>query len=201
MWTGTGGAADGLQSRIIPVGIEDRKMPAMQDPPNGLKLAAAIEELRQQVNAPAAHFELDEDAKEFYEEWWNKKDQSRPSETRVDGIVKRLMIVLARTNNVTSVDKDLAEQATEFGDFIIACREKYNPLDASTWSQMFENLIIAAYQKHGDLTPVQCRRVVHPERRPGGVGPYLQAYKNLTIAGVLREVSKTQRSTIYRLAL
>ena len=201
MWTGTGGAADGLQSRIVPIGIEDRKMPPMQDPADGPRLTQAIEELRLQVNAPAAHFDFDKDAKKFYEDWWNAKDQTRPSEIRIDGIVKRLMIVLARTNNVLSIDKDIAEQATEFGDFVIACREKYNPLDASTWSQMFENLIIAMYQKHGDLTPIQCRRMVHPERRPGGVGPYMQAYKNLTSAGVLREVSKTQRSVVYRLVL
>ena len=201
MWTGTGGAADGLQSRIIPVGIDDCKMPSMQRSPNGEKLAIVTQRLMEQIKQPGAYFDIDADALAMYDKWWSAKDQSKASETRVDGVVKRLLIVLARTNDVETINADLMEQAIEFGDFIIACRDKYNPLDASTWSQMFENLIIQAHQKHGDMTPNQCRRAVHPERRPGGAGPFLQAYKNLTQAGMLRLVTKTQRSGVYKLTL
>lgn len=201
MWTGTGGAADGLQSRIIPVGIDDCKMPSMQRSPNGEKLAIVTQRLMEQIKQPGAYFDIDADALAMYDKWWSAKDQSKASETRVDGVVKRLLIVLARTNDVETINADLMEQAIEFGDFIIACRDKYNPLDASTWSQMFENLIIQAHQKRGDMTPNQCRRAVHPERRPGGAGPFLQAYKNLTQAGMLRLVTKTQRSGVYKLAL
>jgi putative DNA primase/helicase len=201
MWTGTGGASDGLQSRIIPVGVEDQKMPPMQRPPDAEKLAKVIQRLTEQATQPAAQFDIAEDALKMYEKWWMAKDQSKPSEVRVDGVVKRLLVILARTNDVSVITDDLMQQAIDFGDFVIACRDKYNPLDASTWSQMFENLIIAAYQKHGDMSPNKCRRVVHPERRPGGAGPFLQAYKNLTQAGMLRLVTKTQRSGVYKLSL
>jgi hypothetical protein len=201
MWTGTGGAADGLQSRIIPIGIEDRKMPSMQRPPNGEKLAVVIQILAEQVKQPPAQFEIDNDALRLYDRWWSAKNQSAASETRADGIVKRLLIVLARTNNVETINAELVQQAIDFGDFIIAARDKYNPLDSQTWTQSFENLIISIYQRHGDMTANICRRRVHPERRPGGAGPFLQAFKNLTATGILRETASTQRSKVYRLCL
>lgn len=201
MWTGTGGAADGLQSRFIPIGIADRKMPPMQRPPDLGKLTEITQVLIEQMKQPGTRFELSGDALTMYEDWWKQKDQAHASETRIDGIVKRLLIVLARTNDVDMIHADLMEQAIEFGDFVIACRSKYNPLDASTWAQAFENLIIQAHQERGPMTPNKCRKVVRPERRPGGVGPYLQAHKNLTQAGVLRESGRSQRSPIYRLSL
>lgn len=201
MWTGTGGASDGLQSRIVPVGIEDRKMPSMQRPPDAEKLTATIQRLVEQVKQPAARFTISEDAFELYDSWWRLKDQTKPSETRIDGIVKRLLIVLARTNDVQIIDVDMMRSAISFGDYIIFCRDKYNPLDAQTWSQMFENLIIVTFQKHGNLSANNCRRLVRPERRPGGVGPFSIAFRNLCTAGMLREVATTQRSKIYRLAL
>ena len=201
MWTGTGGAADGLQSRIIPVGIEDKKMPSIQRPPNGEKLATVIQTLAEQVKQPSAQFEFDTDALRMYDKWWSVKDQSKPSETRVDGVVKKLLIVLARTNNVETINAELVQQAIDFGDFVIAARDKYNPLDSSTWIQAFESLIIQMYQKYGDMTANICRRRVHPERRPGGAGPFLQGFKNLTATGILKETASTQHSRVYRLCL
>lgn len=201
MWVGTGGAADGLQSRIIPVGIEDRKMPSVQKPPDADKLAAVIPKLIEQAQRPSQNFDMSPDAFELFDAWWKSKDQSKASETRIEGIVKRLLIVLAATNDVTVISPDLMQQAIDFGDFVIACRDKFNPLDASTWCQAFENLIISVHQKHGDLTPNACRRLVHPERRPGGAGPFLQAYKNLVQAGILKECGQSQRSKTYRISL
>jgi cytochrome c556 len=201
MWTGTGGSSEGLQSRVTVVGIDDRKMPSIQRPPDGEKLAVAIQKLSDQVKQPSAKFEIDNEAFVLYDKWWSAKDQTKPSETRIDDIIKRLLIVLARTNDVETINRDLMQQAIEFGDFVIACRDKYNPLDSSTWCQMQENLIIQIFQKHGNLTANQCRRAVHPERRPGGAGPFLQAFKNLTSTGILREAGSTQRAKIYRLSL
>jgi hypothetical protein len=100
-----------------------------------------------------------------------------------------------------TINAELMQQAVDFGDFVIACRDKYNPLDASTWIQAFENLIISVHQLHGNMTSNQCRKRCHPERRPGGMGPFLQAYKNLSQAGVLQVAGQTQRGNVYRLAL
>jgi putative DNA primase/helicase len=201
MWTGTGGGADGLQSRFIPVGIQDHKMPAVQRKPDLERVTALTQEIIDQAKQPAAMFELDDAALELYTSWWTKKDQAKASETRIDGVVKRLAIILARTNDAEVIDAELMQQALEFGDFVIAARDKYNPLDASTWVQAFENLVIATHQIHGNMTPNQCRKRCHPERRPGGVGPFLQAYKNLQQSQVLVVAGQTQRGNVYRLSL
>jgi putative DNA primase/helicase len=201
MWTGTGGGADGLQSRFIPIGIEDHKMPAVQRRPDLERITALTQELIDQAKQPAMLFEMDEDALQLYTKWWEKKDQAKASETRIDGVVKRLVIILARTNDAEIIDAEMMQQAVDFGDFVIAARDKYNPLDASTWVQAFENLVIAQHQIHGNMTPNKCRKRCHPERRPGGVGPFLQAYKNLQQSQVLAVAGTTQRGNIYRLSL
>jgi putative DNA primase/helicase len=201
MWTGTGGASDGLQSRIIPVGIENKKMPSMQRPSDAEKLTLAIQRIITQVTASGEQFSVDEDALKMYDRWWSAKDQTKASEVRVDGIVKRLLVVLARTNDVSVIGPDLVDQAIEFGDFVIQCRDRFNPLDSSTWAQMFEQLIIATFQKHDRLTLNTCRKLIHPERRPGGVGPFLQALKNFQVGGVLVSCGKTQRAEVFRLSL
>jgi hypothetical protein len=201
MWTGTGGGADGLQSRFIAVGIEDHKMPAMQRKPDIERVNAITQAIIDQCKAPGAMFELDDEAMGLYTAWWTSKGQDKSSETRVDGIVKKVAIVLARTNDMETINAELMQQAVDFGDFVIACRDKYNPLDASTWIQAFENLIISVHQIHGSMTSNQCRKRCHPERRPGGMGPFLQAYKNLSQAGVLQVAGQTQRGNVYRLTL
>lgn len=201
MWTGTGGGADGLQSRFIPIGVEDHKMPPVQRKPNLERVLEITQELIGQATQPPTMFELDDDALELYSAWWTKKDQSKVSETRIDGVVKRLAVILARTNNLESIDTNIMQQAVEFGDFVIACRDRFNPLDSTTWVQMQENKIIAVYQAHGEMTTNQCRKRIHPERLPGGVGPFLNAVKNLTQAGVLRPTGSTQRGAVYRLSL
>lgn len=201
MWTGTGGAADGLQSRIVPIGVDDYKMPSMQRRPDGDRLATAILKIAEQIKQSSQTFEFSPEAFEMYDSWWKAKGQDKPSEVRIDGIVKRLLIVLARTNEVNVIGTNLMQQAIDFGDFVIQCREKYNPLDSATWVQMQENLIIAVYQRKGPLSPNHCRRLVHPERRPGGAGPFLQAFKNLVATGILKEVAKTQRDKVYKISL
>lgn len=201
MWIGTGGASDGLQSRVIPVGINCAKMPSRQRPADSEKLNIVIQKLLRQSKASARLIAISEPAFQMFDSWWEAKDQKKASIVRIDGIVKRLLIVLAATNDTLEVDEHLMSQGIAFGDFIIACRDLYNPADASTWTQSFENCIIAVHQKHGELSPNKCRRLVHPERKPGGMGPFLQAYNNLVKAGVLRKSSQTQRSGVYRLTL
>ena len=201
MWTGVQGASGGLQSRFVIVSTENRKMPSMQRPPDLERLTQVTQTLIEQVKQPSFKYEFDQDAFRLYDKWWTDKGREKTSETRVDGIVKRLLIVLARTNNVEMITEDLVSQGIALGDYLISARERFMPLDASTWTQAEENFIIAVYQKQGLLTQNQCRKLVHPERRPGGIGPFISAFKNLTMSGILKVAEKTQRSEIFRLNL
>ena len=173
----------------------------MQRPPDLERLTQVTQTLIEQVKQPSFKYEFDQDAFRLYDKWWTDKGREKTSETRVDGIVKRLLIVLARTNNVEMITEDLVSQGIALGDYLISARERFMPLDASTWTQAEENFIIAVYQKQGLLTQNQCRKLVHPERRPGGIGPFISAFKNLTMSGILKVAEKTQRSEIFRLNL
>jgi hypothetical protein len=93
----------------------------------------------------------------------------------------------------------LMSQAIEFGDYILACRERYNPADASNFVQAMENRIIDCFKKKGDMTLRDCMRRVHPHRLPGGVGAFGIASVNLTRNDYLLEVSRDGKKVTYRL--
>jgi hypothetical protein len=78
----------------------------------------------------------------------------------------------------------------------IAVRERFNPVDASSWTQAFENEIERVYKRRGELTLNDCRRLVHPNRKPGGAGPFLQAFKNLVGVGLLKPSGRTEKGTV-----
>lgn len=62
-------------------------------------------------------------------------------------------------------------------------------------TQAFENKIVAVHEGHGAMTRDRCRKLVRPERSPGGFGEFLKAYSNLVHAGVLSVKGKTQRAS------
>lgn len=199
MWTGTAGASDGLQSRIIPIGLDAGRMPARQRQPNGDKLAAVITQLVEYAKAPNRAFEVSDAAWAMFTEWWEKKDQVDRNVPRLDGIAKRLMIILAGTNPQQVVDESLVSQAISFADYVQACRAKFNPADATNHVQSMENLIVHAYEKYSDMTRNQCRRRTNADRRPGGMGPFLQAFRNLRDGERLKPVGKNHKGEVFRL--
>ena len=146
-------------------------------------------------------FELDDEAMELYTAWWTSKGQDKSSETRVDGIVKKVAIVLARTNDMEKYQRRTDAAGVDFGDFVIACRDKYNPLDASTWIQVFENLIISVHQIHGSMTSNQCRKAVPPRTAAWGYRTVSSGIQNLDIQRYSRENRRHAESEIFRLKL
>ena len=88
-------------------------------------------------------------------------------------------------------------QAIKFGDYVIAAREKYNPSDSHSWTQAFEQAIIKVGQKHKiAMTMTDYRRLVHPNRKPGGFGSFAQAWKTLVQVGVLKADGTTHQNTV-----
>jgi len=134
-------------------------------------------------------------------EWWKKTPRDKPSESRISDMVKRLLIVVAPTMGVTTVEPPLMKAAIDWGDYLIACREKFNPSDSYSWTQAFENDIRAVGQRHKKpMTFNDYRRLVHPQRKPGGLGPFIQAWRNMIAGGELREDGATTKGTrTYRL--
>ena len=201
MWTGSGGASSGLQSRITVIGTNADPMPAQQEPTDGKALVEVLDRLREQVARPAQQIKFTPEASDLLDKWWGSSKRDQVSEARIVDIVKRLLIVLAVTNDTDVIDAKLMSQGIAFGDYEIAMREHFNPPDSYSWCQAFENAIINVLHKNKvPMTANTIRRFVHPERKPGGFGPFLQAFNNLLKAGVIRSDGKSERSPKYVVA-
>ena len=199
MWYCTQGASEGLQSRIIPIGSDASIMPGRQRPADAEKLNIAFQNLMEIVKHPAQQFDVIDSAWATYDDWWNQKDQAKPSVTRLNDIVKKVAIILAATNGRSIIDDSIMSQGIQFADYILESRQRNNPKDATTLTQAMENAIIDCYTKHGDMSANKCRRVLHPYRLPGGSGVFKQAFQNLIAVGYLREIAKTYKTKVYRL--
>jgi Bifunctional DNA primase/polymerase, N-terminal/Protein of unknown function (DUF3987) len=201
MWTGTGGGSLGLQSRFVLVSTKAGKMPIQKTPTDGAALVDCVKRLQDQAAKPGQIVKLDAEAAGMLRDWWSKCPRDKPSESRVDDMVKRLLIVLAVTNDTQTITRDLMDQGIRFGEYIIATREKFNPMDSHSWTQAFEQAIEKVAQRHRvPMTLTDFRRFVQPTRRPGGIGPFLQGWKNMIAAGLLKPDGVTHKGTIkYRL--
>jgi putative DNA primase/helicase len=201
MWTGTGGGATGLQSRFIPITTNAPKMPVKKRPTDMVALSASITRLQAQVAQPGQVIRISDDAATMLKDWWNGTARDTASNSRVDDMVKRLLIVLGTTNDTTVIGPDLMAVAIRFGDYVAAAREKYNPMDSYSWTQAFENLIQRTAERHKQpMTMNDFRRLVQPNRKPGGLGPFLQAWKNMLNVGILKADGMTHKGSVrYRL--
>jgi hypothetical protein len=204
MWTGTAGGSTGLQSRFIVISTDAPRMP-IERRPSTPNLGEVIIRLAEQVNRPGQIIKMEPEAIEALTEWWNLTPRDKPSEIRIDDMVKRLALVLAVSNDDTdndSVSWDMMSRAIQFGDYLIACREKFNPADSHSWIQALENHILKVAQRHKDESMSQndFRRLIRPDRKPGGFGSFLQAWRNVIAVGALRADGTTRTGhTRYKL--
>jgi Primase C terminal 1 (PriCT-1)/Bifunctional DNA primase/polymerase, N-terminal len=197
LWTGTGGGADGLVSRFIPITTNNPPVPPVPLPSDSAKAEELYQRLAGLAQLPGQNVVLDDEAAKMLTHWWSSIDNTKESATRVLEVVKQLLIVLAVTNlttnhegNTVTVDSDLMSFATQFGDYIIAVRERLNPNDSWTFVQAMENAITSWAKKHTSKaepkTMNDCRRGIQPQRLPGGLGVFKQAWGNCVGTGVLK---------------
>jgi len=163
------------------------------------KIRAALERIKNQIRCSNVVLAMTDEAAGMLQDWWNKEPRESNATVRITDLVKRFLIVLAVTNDKLAIDRDLMTIGIQFGVYQIAVREMFMPVDSFSWTQAFENKIIAVHQKHGPMTRDRCRKLVHPDRSPGGFGEFLKGYMNLVHAGVLSVKGKTQRASKYGL--
>ena len=197
MWTGTGSGATGLQSRFVVIGTDAPRLPIDRTPSDIIRLDGIRKRLLAQAQKPDQTITWDSEARDLLRSWWNSVERDKPSEVRVEDFVKRLLLVLAQTNDTNIVTVELVKIGIAFGDYVIAAREKYNPSgDAYTWTQRFENDIVTIFKKQGKpMTANEVRRFVHPDKKPGGYGQYQNAWRNLINTGVIKQESATVHNT------
>jgi hypothetical protein len=197
LWTGTGGGADGLVSRFIPITTNNPPLPPTPLPSDLVAAEKAYERLYRLVQVPAQNVVLSDEAGNMLNDWWASFDSGKESATRVVEIIKQLLIVLAVVNlpedhsgTTTTVGTDLMKQAIAFGEYVIAAREMLNPGDSWSHVQAMENAVIEWARKNTSRkepkTMREFRRGIHPERMPGGLGTFALAWRNCVETGVLR---------------
>jgi hypothetical protein len=208
LWTGTGGGADGLRSRFISITTNNPPVPPQPRPSDVAAVHKAYNRLAKLAQLPGQSIQLSPEAGALLQQWWFSFDNGKDSATRVLEFVKQLLMVLAITNapdehqgTVLTVGPELVEAATKFGDYVIAVREKLNPGDAWTLVQAQENAIIQWAKQHtSKSTPGgmrDCRRIIHPERLPGGLGTFKLAWKNCIDTEMIKWVRKDGKSDKY----
>jgi hypothetical protein len=198
MWTGTAGASSGLQSRFTLV-TTTKAMPERQSAYDQEEVSGIVAKLQEQVKNTPASIRMTDEAWKMFGDWWKSEPRDTAKATRITDIVKRFLIVLAVTTGTNTIDTWLVKVGTEFGNYQMTLRERFNPTDAHSWIQAFENRVLSAYRKHGSLTDNALRRLLSPEKNPGGYGPFLQAIKNLRQAGAVVETGRTQRASQFGL--
>jgi len=202
MWTGTGGGSSGLQSRFVPISTVNGKMPVNKVPSNAEALATIIPRLYDLANKPGFKIEMSEEAKTRFAAWWGN-DRAKPSESRVEDMVKRMLIILAVTTGTTIVTRDMIELGILFGEYVIAAREKFNPNDSYSFTQAFEEDIRKVAERHPQsMTQRDFVKLINPGRKPGGLGPFIQAFRNAIAVGELVPDGTTHKGTVkYRLSI
>jgi hypothetical protein len=197
LWTGTGGGADGLVSRFIPITTNNPPVPPVPLPSDFVTAEKMYVRLSRLAELPGQTIMLDEEASKMLTDWWGSFDSGKESATRVLETIKQLLIVLAVTNlpenhqgATVTVDADLMTYAIQFGEYVIAVRELINPGDSWSIVQAMENTIIDWAKKHTSKTDPKtmrdARRGIHPERLPGGLGTFKMAWRNCVETDVLK---------------
>ncbi len=209
LWTGTGGGADGLASRVLAITSNAPRVPPSPLPT--LPIAGQYyDRLFNMATLPGQAITIGPEATEIMNSWWNSIDTSQKHSIRILEAVKQLVIVLAVTSvpdgysgTALTVGPELMQAALEFGKYELAVREKINPADSFGMVQAHENLILAWAKKHTSRTDPKSmndfRRGVHPERHPGGLGSFLLAWKNCTLSGALKKRKDGQKGPLYSL--
>jgi hypothetical protein len=203
MWQKTGGGANGLQSRFIPIGTNAGAMP-VQPRESTAAMMGCLKQISILAQKSGQTVYLEPEAEKVLSDWWMKYQRSQnPCAIRVLDMVKRMILILAVTNidpsmedmmddNHVGVGVDLVRQACHFGDYIIKMRELLNPIDSYTFTQAFENSVMKVFGKFDrPLSQRDVRRMLNVDRQPGGLQSFLAAWQTLERAGMIVQIGTT----------
>lgn len=212
MWQKTGGGANGLQSRFVPIYVDAKPFPAIQRESTA-ETAGCLLRLAELLKKPAQTIRLTNESEKVLTDWWEQyATKPRASVIRILDIVKRMIIVLAVTNEqedllaaegIIYVEPSLVEMACRWGDYVIKCRELLNPTDAYTFVQQFENGITECFRRHQGrpLTKREVRQLLHVNRKPGGIDSFRRAWTSLWQEGdIVRVGVNSGRKELFELA-
>jgi Bifunctional DNA primase/polymerase, N-terminal len=212
MWQKTGGGSNGLMSRFIPISTNAGRMPVNPRESSARAQNECLLKIKELSEKPPQTVYIEAEAELTLHEWWDKyRKIESASSIRVLDMVKRMLVVLTVTNpsdkdsrvddlgdeNIRYVSDELVKQACAFGDYVIEMRDRLNPMDSYTFVQSFENSIMRVFEQHPTrpFTEAQVISRVNVAKKPGGLGPFHQAWKNHLKADHLAVVGTTRKGT------
>jgi Bifunctional DNA primase/polymerase, N-terminal len=197
MWLKSGGGNDGLQSRFTVVSSNSGVLPIERRPTDKDAADRAAKRIERQIAGAGGFVKIDTGAYEVFHKWWEPIKDDKHS-ARLSDIVQRFAVVLAVTTDTQVIGADLMAVSVAFGTHVLACRERFNPDDAMSHVQQFEQRIEKAF-KDGPMTDRQLLAKVRPDRRPGGYNSYYVALKALKVER-LEVIKRDGKRTIWGLA-
>jgi hypothetical protein len=210
LWMGTGSGSSGLMSRFIPIVTNAPPVPPIPLATDGAAAAKAYLRLVELAQMPGQEVAISDEANTMFTDWWGSIDTKGRHAIRVAEIVKQLLLVLAQLNapkdhigTTLTIESDLMRFGIDFGKYLIAIRERLNPEDSWSPIQAMENAIIAWMQKNASrtnpMTRNMCRRGIHPQRMPGGLGAFKNGWDNCVNTGVVKIRDQGRKSGRYSL--
>lgn len=204
MWRGTGGEGVGAQSRFI-LCYSDCPLPPFQQLTDEKTAIHVLSQLRRQLEAVPEMLTITDEAQQLVIDWVKQHEGNLP--TRSLDMAKRAAMIVAATgeakilsSGTRAIDERAMAWGLAFADYQIVLKKRLMPSDADGNVQAFENRVIGVYERNKKATERQARRVIHPERYPGGHDAFGRAFYALIRSGRLKVVAKTTAGTkIYEL--
>jgi hypothetical protein len=95
-----------------------------------------------------------------------------------------------------SITDEMAKRSVEWAKHELYLREELWPVDRGTVTTRMEASIIRALEKHEHLTKMELQRFCNVKRsESGGVGTFVQAWKNMLQGDVVEVVGRTHKNT------
>jgi hypothetical protein len=191
MWTGTGGASSGLQSRFV-LSFSDARMPLVRTANDAFGLQLAVAELGAIVDAVPAEIALPETKGDFTKGLVGDGLHIDADMSRVVDMGRRFCLISAVCNSKTQIDEETMALGAAFINYQISVYEKLMPADAWSWVQRFENRIIKYFEKYPGTHPQrEVLNYIKPRESQGGFGVFKKAFDNLART---RELISTERN-------
>lgn len=200
MWQGTSGGGGGLQSRFV-LSFSEERMPLIGKDNDEQVVSEAVNELMDVLSSAPLEISLPEKVGDFtfglIGEGWLNPEQFP---ARVVSAGRRFALILAACERKTQIDEETMKLGAAFIQYQMAAHERLMPPDAWSRVQLFENRIIAYFERHPSTTHRDARNNIKPDKSPGGFEAFNKAFNSLIKAGRLKEVDKNRVGTpLYKL--
>ena len=201
-WVGTDADEGGLLSRFVIEHAEAVPDKRFHFPnPEDSTVEPIIERIKDQLDSLPIALGMEPAAAQKLQAWWNDREEKK-HDTRLDGFVKRIAMLLAFTSDQDKIDCPIVEAAITLAERQSSLRAEFFPADAKNTIERFEQKIRDALLKKQSLSLRDLLKATNAHRPgSGGVGNFNRALQELMRSGTVTAMAKNQKGKqLYGLA-